>query len=123
LAIALQRLGHYGSRATRRIIASDIHVAPGSVESFTNRVVAALLSISHKWDRWPEEDERSNHGVKMRKEGFPGCVGFIDGTTLPLSTKPGQEGPSYFDPKKRQALKTESAWGQQFQTLFMGIIS
>jgi hypothetical protein len=103
LAIALQRLGHYGSRSTQHIIASDIQVSAGSVDNFTNRVIAALLSISTKWIVWPERDEREEHGRRMRKEGFPGCIGFIDGTTFPLATKPGQEGPSYFDRKKRQA--------------------
>ncbi|KAL6533351.1 hypothetical protein OROMI_027463 [Orobanche minor] len=28
----------------------------------------------------------------MEMEGFPGCVGFVDGTTIPLSEKPSLDG-------------------------------
>jgi hypothetical protein len=40
----------------------------------------------------------------MQEEGFPGCVGFVDGTTIPLSQKPPIDGNHYFDRKKRCSL-------------------
>lgn len=101
LAIALQRLGHYGSRTAVNMIATDVGISPGSVVECTNRVITALVSLAPDWIRWPDEQERENHGRLMRREGFPGCVGFIDGTTFPLFQKPAQEGCSYFDRKKR----------------------
>ncbi|KAK5820658.1 hypothetical protein F5H01DRAFT_167742 [Linnemannia elongata] len=111
LAVALQRLGHYGSRAAVQIIASDMGISVGSVVEFTNRVIEALNSIANEWLLWPEKEEREDHGRAMRKEGFPGCVGFIDGTTLPLFNKPGYEGPSYFDRKKSQCSnRLQHAW-------------
>ncbi|ETL91013.1 hypothetical protein L917_10398 [Phytophthora nicotianae] len=36
----------------------------------------------------------------MTAEGFPGCVGFIDGTALPLSQRPAVDESSYRDQKK-----------------------
>ncbi|ETL90859.1 hypothetical protein L917_10544 [Phytophthora nicotianae] len=36
----------------------------------------------------------------MATECFPGCVGFIDGTTLPLSQRPAVDGSSYWDQKE-----------------------
>lgn len=100
-AIALMRLGHYGSRTAVDIIASDVGVSGSAVIDYTNRVVKALVSVIHRWIKWPDERQREIHGRLMSKEGFPRCVGFIDGTTLPLAQKPSAEGVSYFDRKKR----------------------
>jgi len=50
---------------------------------------------------WPSKQERLESSQVMQQEGFPGCVGFIDGTTIPLSQKPAQDGNHYFDCKKR----------------------
>ncbi|ETI44267.1 hypothetical protein F443_11030 [Phytophthora nicotianae P1569] len=36
----------------------------------------------------------------MATECFPGCVGFIDGTTLPPSQRPAVDGSSYWDQKE-----------------------
>ncbi|KNZ63487.1 uncharacterized protein VP01_1137g4 [Puccinia sorghi] len=36
----------------------------------------------------------------MQDEGFPGCIGFVDGKTIPLSQKPIDEN-RYFDCKNR----------------------
>ena len=43
----------------------------------------------------------------METEGFPGCVGFVDGTTFPLSQKPAIDGQIYYDRKKRYAFLFE----------------
>jgi hypothetical protein len=101
LAIALMRLGHYGSRATPTLIAADVGISARAMVDFTNRVIAALVSIAPNWIQWPDEDERECHGQEMRSEGFPGCVGFIDGTTFPLAFKPSMEGDWYFDRNMR----------------------
>jgi hypothetical protein len=37
---------------------------------------------------WPSQKERQELSEVMQSEGFPGCIGFIDGTTIPLSQKP-----------------------------------
>jgi hypothetical protein len=37
----------------------------------------------------------------MQEEGFPGCVGFVDGKTILLSQKPPTDGNHYFDGKNR----------------------
>ncbi|KAF9282197.1 hypothetical protein BGZ74_002191, partial [Mortierella antarctica] len=33
----------------------------------------------------------------LAPEGLPGCVGFVDGTTLPLAQKPAADGETYHD--------------------------
>lgn len=66
-----------------------------------------MISISSDWIKWPNEDERAQHGQQMRREGFPGCVGFVGGTTLPLAFRPSLEGSCYYDRKKRYSATAQ----------------
>ena len=50
---------------------------------------------------WPTVTEQSESSLVMQQEGFPGCVGFVDGTTIPLSQKPAPDGNFYWYQKKR----------------------
>jgi hypothetical protein len=50
--------------------------------------------------KWPNADHSEEISRMIAIEGFPGCVGFIDGTTLPLAQKPALDGEVYFDRKK-----------------------
>ncbi|OWZ21276.1 hypothetical protein PHMEG_0004186 [Phytophthora megakarya] len=43
----------------------------------------------------------------MEREGFPGCVGFIDWTTIPLAQKPAVDGECYFDRKHRYSVNAQ----------------
>lgn len=76
-------------------------IGTGTSTLFTKRVVKALLGVLREWIVWPDVERRREIGRVMREEGFPGCVGFIDGTTIPLSQKPAIDGEVYFDRKKR----------------------
>ncbi|CAH7683096.1 hypothetical protein PPACK8108_LOCUS16394 [Phakopsora pachyrhizi] len=38
--------------------------------------------------KWPSKEEQKESIQVMQMEGFPNCVGFVDGTTIPLSQKP-----------------------------------
>lgn len=101
LLVALHRFGHYGNRINAEEVACDFCLGTGSVTLYTNRVITALLSLAPEWIRWPDEGRREEIGQVMREEGFPGCIGFIDRTTIPLSQKPALQGASYYDRKKR----------------------
>ncbi|CAH7671696.1 hypothetical protein PPACK8108_LOCUS6502 [Phakopsora pachyrhizi] len=46
-------------------------------------------------------DERDESSQVMTLEGFPGYIGFIDGTAIPLHQKPASNGHVYFDWKRR----------------------
>ena len=101
LLVALTRIGHYGSPMAVELVADDLRISIGAVILYTDRVMAALVSLAPEWVRWPSYLERQRHGLRMSAEGFPRCVGFIDGTTLPLYQKPARHGMAYFDRKKR----------------------
>ncbi|PLW36372.1 hypothetical protein PCANC_16206 [Puccinia coronata f. sp. avenae] len=50
---------------------------------------------------WPTTKERLESSQVMQEEGFPGCVGFVNGTNILLSQKPPIDGNHYFDCNKR----------------------
>jgi hypothetical protein len=43
----------------------------------------------------------------MAGEGFSGCVGFVDGTTIPLHQRPGADGEVYWDRKKQYSINCQ----------------
>ncbi|OWZ04612.1 hypothetical protein PHMEG_00023454 [Phytophthora megakarya] len=100
LAVGLARLGENGNGASVGEFHRRLKIATGSVVIYTARVVSALNKVRSKWISWPSRARRHEISAVMAAEGFPGCVGFIDGTTLPLSQRPAVDGSSYWDRKK-----------------------
>ena len=101
LAVALARFGSYGNGGSVSKLQSIFQFGYGSTINYTKRVIKALTDVQHDWINWPTPERRAEIGQVMREEGFPGCVGFIDGTTINLSQKPAHNGETYFDRKKR----------------------
>ena len=68
-----------------------------NVVLFTEQVVKVLLSLRGIWLSWPSEERRREIRQVMWEEGFPGCVGFVDRTTIPLAQRPVIDGEVYWD--------------------------
>ena len=102
LAVALCRLGSNGNGAASRRLQNLFSVGYGTISLYTQRVITAILSLGKDLLKWPTSAERLEHSQVMQEEGIPGCIGFVDGTTIPLSQKPTIDGNLYFDRKKRQ---------------------
>jgi len=101
LAVALARLGSFGGGASIARLQTLFGLSAGTVVAYTERVVQALIDMAQEWVAWPDRRRRRELGIVMEEEGFPGCVGFVDGTGLALSQKPTLDGEAYFDRKKR----------------------
>lgn len=95
LALTLCRLGVNGNGASVGKMQAIFGVGAGTVCLFTNRVIEAILAQFDGWLEWPAAGRRRELARVMQEEGFLGYVGFIDGTTLPLSQKPGVDGKVY----------------------------
>lgn len=67
----------------------------------TPSVIKALMSVKREWISWPDVSQKEEIGRVKRAEWFPGCVGFIDGTGVPLSQRLAIDGEVYFDRKHR----------------------
>ena len=101
LAVALCQLGSNGNGASVGKMQCIFGVGGGTIVLFTEWVVEVLLSLRRTWLCWPSEERRREIKQVMQEEGFPGCVGFVDGTTIPLAQHPAIDGEVYWDRKKR----------------------
>ncbi|XP_055356364.1 uncharacterized protein LOC129601553 [Paramacrobiotus metropolitanus] len=105
LTIALYRFGNSGNAASIGKTARRFGLSEGTVELFTRRVIAALLSLEDEVIRWPSPEEKLAIKTKIRSEyHFPNCIGFVDGTDIVLEYRPGLNGVDYFNRKRRYAI-------------------
>ncbi|KAI7965720.1 hypothetical protein MJO29_001468 [Puccinia striiformis f. sp. tritici] len=107
LALTLERLGSNGNGASVGRFSRNLQVGRGTVIKVLRRVIKALVSLGRTYMRWPDAQRRAEISEVLRKEGFEGCVGFVDGTTIPLFQRPGFDGKTFFDRKKRYSLNTQ----------------
>ena len=112
VAVALYRFGHNGNAASLQSIANWAGIGKGTVELYTHRVMIALLrpEFMRNAVRWPSDEEKGAakkwvqaHSCKAWRGGW--C--FVDGTLVPLSTRPYWYGESYFDRKCRYSLNVQ----------------
>lgn len=107
LAVALMRIGTYGNGASAVRVEGTLFLGQGTVTLYTNRVITAILSKRNQWLAWPDAARRREMREVLAPEGFPGCVGFVDGTTIPLAQKPAADGETYHDRHERHVESLE----------------
>jgi len=102
LAIAPFRFGHYGSGASALVVAQRFGVSPSTVVNATHRVLSAILRWEAGMIRWPTAVERQAHSRDSEERyGFKGCIGAVDGTTIPFAYAPSVDPWCFFDRHKR----------------------
>ncbi|KAL3687921.1 hypothetical protein R1sor_014230 [Riccia sorocarpa] len=107
LAVALDRFGHNGNGACLRRTLQLWGVAHGTLCLYTKRVVVGLQDQIKSYVRWPTAIERKRISARFARKGFPGCVGLVDGTLLPLAQRPRDYGETYFDRKCNYSLNAQ----------------
>ncbi|OAV98528.1 hypothetical protein PTTG_01830 [Puccinia triticina 1-1 BBBD Race 1] len=100
LALTLERLGSNGNGALVGRFAQNLSVAHGTVVKVSRRVIRAINSLDSEFIVWPDCNRRLEISEVMKEEGFKGCIGFVDGATIPLYQRPGLDGEVYWDRKK-----------------------
>ena len=112
VAIMLYRFGHDSNASGLRSTANWAGVAKGTVHLCTKRVMTAVLRLSFTQDAvcMPTVAEREaakewveQHSCLAWRNGW--CM--VDGTTIPLTSKPTWYGESYFDRKARYSLNMQ----------------
>ncbi|KAI0995832.1 hypothetical protein K3495_g12349 [Podosphaera aphanis] len=104
LALALERFGSYGNAASVGKFRRNLSVSTGTVVNVTRRVIKAILPYQKVHMSWPSSQRRAKISAVLEREGFGGCVGFIDGTTFPFYQRPGKDGETFLDRKKRYSI-------------------
>lgn len=96
-------LMHCGS-ISHVVAASHCCIAEGTTYLYHSRVREALLNIRDKHLAWPGQRRRLFLKQEMADFGFPGCIGLIDASLIPLANKPSKDGWAYFTRKKNYAV-------------------
>jgi nicotinamide mononucleotide adenylyltransferase len=97
LAVTLDRLGHYGNGMSSLRNARLWDRSSGSLRNYFDRGIKAILSLEQQYLSWPTPEERRAHSEYMAQLGFPGCIGFVDGTTIKFEQRPGHHGDYFHD--------------------------
>jgi len=112
LAITLYRFGHNGNAASLQKVAYWAGVGKGTVTVATRRVMTAVLRPNFMKEavRFPSEEEKEAakawveaHSCKAWRDGW--CL--VDGTLVPLYSRPYWFGESYFDRKCNYSLNIQ----------------
>ncbi len=98
LLIFLYVIGTTGSDGNYKKVGSRFNISSGAVRLYVNRVTAAILeTCESEVVHWPNAVERKFISDRIQeKYDFPNCVGFVDGTMLPLEFKPNLYGEEYY---------------------------
>jgi hypothetical protein len=97
IAVAVCRLGSDGNSSAIYRFKNLFQVVFGTIDLYTRQVIHAIYKLWSSLVTWPTKSEQIESSQVMQEEGFPGCVGFVDGTTIPLSQKPPKDGQHYSD--------------------------
>ncbi|MBW0496415.1 hypothetical protein O181_036130 [Austropuccinia psidii MF-1] len=101
LAVALSRLGLNGYGAAFGKTVMLFGISHGTIVLYTQRAIWILMKLKWKMIVWPTIEQHREMSQFMQAEGFPGCIGLIDGSLIPLSQRPPNDGEAYFDVIKR----------------------
>ena len=101
LAVAICRLGSNGNGAAVFRLKNLFHVGYGTINLHTTRVTKVIYQMRPRLASWPTSEERLELSQFIQEEVFPGCLTFVNGTTIPLSQKKTVDVNHYFDCKKR----------------------
>ncbi|MBW0470282.1 hypothetical protein O181_009997 [Austropuccinia psidii MF-1] len=101
LAVALSSLRSNGNGDALGKIGMLFGISHGAIVLYTQRVTQILMKLKHKVILLLTIEKPREMSQVMQAEGFPGCIGFIDGSLIPLSQRPPNNGEAYFDCKKR----------------------
>ncbi|MGH7954338.1 MAG: hypothetical protein ACREOZ_00080, partial [Gloeomargaritales cyanobacterium] len=100
LLVLLKYLGSSGNDNTARKNGLLFGMGEGAMFDYLNRTLTAFLRLREQVMPWPNAEERLKISNRFDVTyGFPGCVGIVDGSLLPLDRKPTLDGSSYYTRK------------------------
>lgn len=79
-----------------------VYIIAGSVVNFTDRFIIAVISlVAKKYFSWPSSRQKAIIKKDVEESyGFPSCVGFVDGSLIPLISAPSWSQQDYYTRKE-----------------------
>jgi len=117
-------LYHFGGGATgsRMRTAMQFGIAEGTAHLYVYRVTKAILDLQNEYIQWPIPGSPEYTEVEQRhllRYGFPNCMGFVDGTLVPVYRKPTKQGERYFTRKSTYSLNATAIVDSTSRILFV----
>ncbi len=100
-------LGHFGSVASVEAVAQWAGCSAGAIVKATCHVIMAFLRLHDQAVRWPnakEKQEASDWVESVSCAAWRPGFCMVDGTLIPLASKPGHFGEQFFDCKSNYSL-------------------
>jgi hypothetical protein len=112
LAIALYRFGHYGNAISTTMVALWAGVGYGTVRLITHRVMTAVCRAEFRRAAlyWPNEEEKEKAKQWVEENSCPAWRdgwAMVDGTLVPLYSRPGFYGNAWYDHKSNYSLNVQ----------------
>lgn len=112
LAVALYRFGHFGNAAGIEEVGLWAGVSYGFVDQCTRRVLMAVTSeeVKAACVHWPSEDEieaARSEVERMSCKGWRNGWCMVDGTLVPLYSRPHHFGTTWFDRKSNYSMNVQ----------------
>ncbi|KNZ59017.1 hypothetical protein VP01_1816g2 [Puccinia sorghi] len=82
------------------IISTQAAPPSSNRSSQTQESIPIIYNMKSQFASCPKQEEQVELSQFMKEEGFPGCLGFVDGTEITLSQKPPIHGNHNFDRNK-----------------------
>ena len=67
-------------------------------------------ALRSRFISWPNHERRAQLKAKFEEEGFPGCIGIVDGSLIRLENKPREFPDAYYSRKKYYAVNFFHSW-------------
>ncbi|ETL91203.1 hypothetical protein L917_10230 [Phytophthora nicotianae] len=106
LAVALNRLGNYRN-GVRSVNTKALGGRPRDLRSLYDSGSSCFERSRRQVCDVARCRRATINIARMAQSGFRGCVGFIDGTTIPLSQKPAVDGECYFDQRHHYSVNAQ----------------
>jgi len=104
MLVALFVIGHGSSLD---VVALTFEIATGTVFNYLRRFVRAVLSLERRYIDYPRPLSQAyarTTALHLKEYGLPDCLGFVDGSIIPLYRKPDEDGDNYHNRKQCYAL-------------------
>jgi hypothetical protein len=123
LLVLLKYLGTQGNAACSVGLSNFFGVGAGAIDDCRNAALVAVAAcMEDSTYFWPTRDERKAISSRIKtKYHWPNCVGLIDGTLLPLATRPLLHGENYLSRKRFYAIVMMVVCDDQGRVLYYHI--
>ncbi|XP_046567601.1 putative nuclease HARBI1 [Haliotis rubra] len=110
-------LWYLSNLCSMREVSQLFDVSMSTVHKVVTNTSKVIASLQNRMIRWPDEQRRAEIAATVQQNsGFPGVVGFLDGTHIRLSSPIGQDR-DYYNRKGYPSMQLQLAVDHELQII------